>query len=658
MIDMEKIRVDEFYNIKGIGNVTFSKDGKTLAFTVSNVNKDNNNYESFIYIKKENQAYFKLTAFGQEGSFQFLDNENIIFNANRKPKEGEFGSKFYKININGGEADLYLEFPINVVYVKKLENGDFICLANNDPLFENKKILKDKKLISKYQSYMKENADYEVFNEVPFYYNGSGFTRGNKMNLYYYKTESKELEELTSIKYNVFEFEINEAENNIFFTANTEKDFISLRHNNVYVLDLKTRKIEKIIDYKNINCEGIIAYKNGFYFGGCHNETGLNTDPDFYYYDNDKKKYDKICDFGFAPWNTVGTDIRITGGSQWKVADDGSLYFVCTYYDSAYLYQLKEGKINKIIERDGAVECFDIAGDKIVLVGLYDMMPQELYEYKNNELNKISNFNDYLKDYYLAFADEIIFKSVNDDIHGFVLKPYNYDENKTYPVILDVHGGPKTVYGKVFYHEMQYWASEGYFVIYCNPTGSDGRGRKFADMRGNYGQTDFQDIMNFVDECVKKYKNMDKDHIYETGGSYGGFMTNWIIGHTDRFKACASQRSISNWISFYGTSDIGVEFACDQTAGDIWENFDKMWYHSPLKYAKNVKTPTLFIHSNEDYRCPMEQGMQMYTALKANGIDTKFVYFKGENHELSRHGKPSHRLKRLNEITNWFKMHK
>ena len=197
-----------------------------------------------------------------------------------------------------------------------------------------------------------------------------------------------------------------------------------------------------------------------------------------------------------------------------------------------------------------------------------------------------------------------------------------------------------------------------YFVIYCNPTGSDGRGRKFADIRGKYGSIDYLDIMNFVDECIRLYPQMDKNHLYETGGSYGGFMTNWIIGHTNRFKACASQRSISNWLSFYGTSDIGVLFACDQNEADLWKDTAKMWNSSPLKYAVNVKTPTLFIHSNEDYRCPMEQGMQMYTALISNKIDAKLVYFKGENHELSRSGKPSHRLKRLNEITNWFKNHK
>ena len=135
-------------------------------------------------------------------------------------------------------------------------------------------------------------------------------------------------------------------------------------------------------------------------------------------------------------------------------------------------------------------------------------------------------------------------------------------------------------------------------------------------------------------------------------------MTNWIIGHTDRFRACASQRSISNWVSFYGVSDIGPEFAEDQNDTTLWPSAEKLWAHSPLKYADKVRTPTLFIHSFEDYRCPIDQGYQMYTALAVRGVESKMVLFRGENHELSRSGKPQHRIRRLKEITDWFENHR
>ena len=147
---------------------------------------------------------------------------------------------------------------------------------------------------------------------------------------------------------------------------------------------------------------------------------------------------------------------------------------------------------------------------------------------------------------------------------------------------------------------------------------------------------------------------IDKDRIGVTGGSYGGFMVNWIIGHTDRFKCAASQRSISNWIDDFGTTDIGYYFNPDELGGDVCSGFDKLWEQSPLKYANNAKTPTLFIHSEEDYRCYQSQAFQMFTALKYYGIESRICLFKGENHELSRSGKPKHRVRRLKEITDWF----
>lgn len=384
------------------------------------------------------------------------------------------------------------------------------------------------------------------------------------------------------------------------------------------------------------------------------NRFGLNTDSDFYRLDYESGEIRPLARWGEGIGSSVGSDIRYGGGRSYRMEGD-VFWFISTRFDGACLYKLEDGQITQVTERAGSVDTFDVCGGKILQVALHDMKGQELYDGKGRQL---SRFNErVLRDAYVAAPEALNVQREGYEIHGFVLRPLGFEEGKKYPVILDVHGGPKTVYGPVFYHEMQYWAGKGYFVIFCNPTGSDGRGA-FMDIRGKYGTVDYEDLMAFTDAALAAYPEMDAENLFETGGSYGGFMTNWIIGHTDRFRACASQRSIANWLSFYGVSDIGPEFVPDQNAADPWGDPEKLWQHSPMKYADRVKTPTLFIHAFEDYRCPVDQGYQMFASLIAHGVESKLVCFRGENHELSRSGKPSHRLKRLNEITGWFDSHR
>ena len=197
------------------------------------------------------------------------------------------------------------------------------------------------------------------------------------------------------------------------------------------------------------------------------------------------------------------------------------------------------------------------------------------------------------------------------------------------------------------------WANAGYFVFYCNPRGSDGRGTDFGNINGIYGTVDYQNLMDFTDEVLKRYPQIDTARVGVTGGSYGGFMTNWIVGHTDRFKAAVSQRSISNWVSFEHNSDIGHTFIVNNQGANTRENVELLWKQSPLQYAPNCKTPILFIHSDEDYRCYMAEGLAMYSAVMRNGCPSRLCLFHGENHELSRGGKPENRIDRMTEILNW-----
>lgn len=164
---------------------------------------------------------------------------------------------------------------------------------------------------------------------------------------------------------------------------------------------------------------------------------------------------------------------------------------------------------------------------------------------------------------------------------------------------------------------------------------------------------DFRDLMEFTDEVLRRYPDLDAGRMGVAGGSYGGFMTNWVIGHTDRFRCAVSQRSIANYVGDYLLSDIGYYYVPDQQLGTIWDHPERLWKASPLTYADQVKTPTLFIHADKDYRCTLANGLEMFAALKLHGVESKLCMFYGENHGLSREGKPSNRISRLSEILGW-----
>lgn len=239
-------------------------------------------------------------------------------------------------------------------------------------------------------------------------------------------------------------------------------------------------------------------------------------------------------------------------------------------------------------------------------------------------------------------------------VDGWAIRPAKYQEGLKYPTVLQIHGGPMAMYTGTFFFEFQLLASAGIGVIFCNPRGSQGYGEEFcAGIQEEWGKNDYADIMACVDEAIKRFSWVDPDRLGVAGGSYGGFMTSWVIGHTDRFKAACSMRAVNNCHSFFGTSDTGFRWdeIWDATP---WKGAEKLLRQSPLSYVANVKTPTLIIHSENDYRCLIEQGEQLFTALKKLGVEAEFIRYPDESHGLSRQGQPWHRVHRLKAIVDWF----
>jgi dipeptidyl aminopeptidase/acylaminoacyl peptidase len=239
-------------------------------------------------------------------------------------------------------------------------------------------------------------------------------------------------------------------------------------------------------------------------------------------------------------------------------------------------------------------------------------------------------------------------------IQGWILKPPSFEASKKYPLILQIHGGPHSAYGNTFTHEFQWMAAKGYVVLYTNPRGSSNYGQEFGNsIQFNYPGDDYKDLMAGVDEVVKK-GYVDESRLAVTGGSGGGLLTNWVVTQTSRFKAAVSQRDISDWSNFWYTADFTL-FRPTWFRKPPFEDAADFARRSPITHVARIQTPLMFILGDEDWRTPPSAGgEELFRALKYLRKPTVMVRFPGENHELSRSGRPWHRVERLQHIVNWF----
>lgn len=646
-----QLKLEDFIDFKYLSDLKFSPDGEKLCFVQTETDLEDNNYKKFLWVHNlKTEKTYKLTNNGKDGSYIWYDDETILFTSNREEKKDNKENEkpktvFYTININGGEAQKKFEIEKTVSSCKMINKDKFAMIIKYDGYLE-----------SIPEEDRKEEKDYHVFDEIPFWFNGQGFTSKVRNRLYIYDMKEDKLEPIVNELTNAGNIKING--DNIYFITNTYKDMME-HYASIVKYNLKDNKAEVLLDETeklSISSMHVLNDTKLIFTASDMKKYGLNENRKFYTLNLNDKSYECITpDFENSLWNSVGSDARLGGGKGQEVFEN-KLYFASTRIKDSFLYSVDEnGNIEEVIKNDGTVDMFDISKNGIYFIGFRGLRIPEIYSFINGSEKKITSFNDWLveeKD--LSNPEHFAFKNSDGvEIDGWVMKPTNYEEGKSFPTILNIHGGPKTVYGDIYYHEMQYWANQGYAVIFCNPRGSDGKDNEFMDIRGKFGKEDYRDIMEFVDEAIKRYDFINEDKMGVTGGSYGGFMTNWIIGNTHRFKAAASQRSISNWISKSMVTDIGYYFVQDQQNGNAWTDLEGLWEQSPLKYANKAKTPTLFIHGDEDYRCYKAEGYQMFTALKMFGVEARFVLFNGENHELSRSGKPKHRIRRLKEITQW-----
>lgn len=651
---MEKLKISDLLDYKFLSGIVASPSGKKAAFLAKQANKEKNSYDSWAYIADFCTGEVrKLTSFGAESHLLFDSEDTLLFSSVRKhedkAKDGKEKTVFYRLSLKGGEAERAFEIPYSVNDMKKMADGSYVFSATVDL---NKPEDEDG---------LKEYQDYHIIEELPYWENGAYFVSRFRNTLFTYQEAEGVCERVTAPLFAVSGFELSGE--TIVYTGVSYDQVLPMK-NGMYGYDCRTKTITEYVKDGDMHiglfgCCGEGRDLKVFFAGSTVDKYGSGQYPDLYVWENGKAAL--FAKHGNSVGSVPTGDISLGGGKKFLVKE-GVPYFTSCARTRGPVLSAKDGCVSAAVDFDGSVDCFCQVEGGFAMVGRTPGKLQEIYLYDSasNTYRQISDLNGAaLKDRYVGELHPAGFTDSDGvDIDGWVILPKDYDPSKKYPAILDMHGGPRVAFGNTMFHEMQVFANNGYFVMLCNPRGGDGRGDEFADLREKYGTIDFQDFMEFVDHVCEQYPAIDTARIGVTGGSYGGWMTNWIIGHTDRFAAAVSQRSFSNWLSDFGCSEIGFSFDVNENGGKTpWTAPKELWERSPVAYADRVKTPTMFIHSLKDYNCPLSEGMQMFAAIKYHGVPSKAVLFEGENHELSRSGKPLHRMRRLKEMNDWFDLY-
>lgn len=656
------ITSDDFTKIEILSDPQYAPNGKFYTYVSTTIN-DKKEYESNIFLHDLEDNTPTQWTFGENNNSNISyspDGKSIVFQSNRSGL-----TQLWMMHTAGGEAKQLTTFTNGAFNPHWSPDGKFIIFSASLDLDDDIQSQKELSKEDKQKLEAEKQKQPLVVTSLKYKSDANGFHDKKKTQIILYNLEQDSYTQVTKADIHHSFQDISPNGKQLLLSTNLNEDADYELTSDLYLLELATKEMQKINEtvgsYHSAKFspsgEKIVYYGHEYEFAGAT----LNK---IYIYDVKKEESQCLS----SEWDLQISDLLVgdmrlgtsNTGPVWS-SDATNIFFIATEHGATGLYQVDlESNLEILYKNNNHVFGFtyNASADSFILGISTPTLPGDFYYLeRGTDLRKLTITNEaFLEGVHLAEPEELKV-TANDgwEIQGWLLKPYGFENAKKYPFVFEIHGGPHVSYGQTFFHEMQLLAAKGYVVLYTNPRGSDGYGQEFVNAnRADYGGSDYTDLMSAVDYALENYSFIDEDRLGVTGGSYGGFMTNWIVSHTDRFKAAVTQRSISNWLSFFGVSDIGYFFTKWELGHHLLEDPKKLWEFSPLKYAENIDTPLLILHGEQDFRCPIEQGEQLFVTMKQLKKEVEFVRFPGANHELSRSGNPDMRVARLEQICRWF----
>ena len=637
---------EDYFAFEFISDPRISPDGKLVAYVVTTVDQKQNRRHSSIWMATTDgsRAPWPFTTSPQNANTPrwSADGQSLAFISSRTSADGPAGDakpQVWVLSMSGGEARRITNLKNGANSFQWSPDGNRLaCLSRTGP--------------SDNRAESKDRSDVRHYSHISYKFNDTGWFDDRRSHIWIVDAKTSAAKQITSGEdWNDADPQWSPDGTRIAFVSNRSgKEYEENRNADVWVISAEGGPLTRISDHDEAdNSPRWSPDGKTIAFVGRVRE-------------DEHPKIWLASSAGGAPSTLAAKNLDLIPSDLDWVEDGRALYFQTGVKGESHLFRIDviSRELSPVTSGPRAIRGVDI-NDKTrrMVYAANDFKHlDDLYvaDISGQNERKLTRHNEALwRQLELQDVERISYKSADGwDVDGFFVKPAGWQEGKKYPMILSVHGGPAGMYGVDWFHEFQVYAARGWAVFFTNPRGSTGYGEKFErGIVGEWGGKDYQDVMNGVDAILKKYSWIDRDRLGVTGGSYGGYMTNWIVSHTNMFKAAVTLRSVVNFISDDGTRDGAYGHKRD-FGGDIFEKFDLYWDRSPLKWAKSVKTPTLILHSDNDYRVPLEQGEQWFRALKHFGVTTELVIFPRENHNLTRTGEPKHLVESLNWQIYWF----